>query len=51
VETRIGRAPPSGEIYDEATMTLDADGDELTATWRNPEPEEAVEPGTVEAVA
>jgi len=27
-------------------MPLDADGDELTVTWRNPEPEE-----TVEAVA
>jgi hypothetical protein len=46
VETRVGRAPPSSAIYDGATMTLDADGDELTVTWRNPEPEE-----TVEAVA
>jgi hypothetical protein len=36
----------AGAIYDGATMTLDADGDELTVTRRNPEPEE-----TVEAVA
>jgi len=36
VETRIARALLSGEILDGATITLDADGDELTVTWRNP---------------
>jgi ATP-dependent Clp protease ATP-binding subunit ClpB len=35
VETRIGRALLSGEILDGATITLDADGDELVVRWRN----------------
>jgi ATP-dependent Clp protease ATP-binding subunit ClpB len=37
VETRIGRALLSGQIMDGATITLDADGDELIVTWRNEE--------------
>jgi ATP-dependent Clp protease ATP-binding subunit ClpB len=39
VETRIGRALLSGEIEDGATIVVDADGDDLIVTWRNPEPE------------
>jgi ATP-dependent Clp protease ATP-binding subunit ClpB len=39
VETRIGRALLSGEIEDGATIVVDADGDELIVSWRNPEPE------------
>jgi hypothetical protein len=41
----------SGEIYEGATITLDADGDELTVTRCNPEPEEAVAPQAVEAAS
>jgi ATP-dependent Clp protease ATP-binding subunit ClpB len=37
VETRIGRALLSGEILDGATITLDAEGDELAVGWRNPD--------------
>jgi ATP-dependent Clp protease ATP-binding subunit ClpB len=37
VETRLGRALLGGEILDGATITLDADGDELVVRWRNPE--------------
>jgi molecular chaperone DnaK (HSP70) len=52
VETRIGRALLSGEILDGAKITLDADGDELVVSWRNPdEPEGAVEPEPVGADA
>ena len=36
VETRIGRALLSGEIFDGATITLDAEGDELVVRWQNP---------------
>ena len=36
VETRIGRALLSGQILDGATITLDAEGDELVVIWRNP---------------
>jgi ATP-dependent Clp protease ATP-binding subunit ClpB len=55
VETRIGRALLSGEIHDGATITIDADDDELLISWTNPPgdaggeeeteatPEEAVE--------
>jgi ATP-dependent Clp protease ATP-binding subunit ClpB len=38
VETQIGRALLSGQILDGATITLDADGDDLVVTWRNEEP-------------
>jgi ATP-dependent Clp protease ATP-binding subunit ClpB len=37
VETRIGRALLTGEIIDGATITLDAEGDELVVRWRNPD--------------
>jgi ATP-dependent Clp protease ATP-binding subunit ClpB len=37
VETRIGRALLTGEILDGATITLDADRDELVVRWRNPD--------------
>jgi ATP-dependent Clp protease ATP-binding subunit ClpB len=37
VETRIGRALISDEILDGATIVVDAKGDELVITWRNPE--------------
>jgi len=40
VETRIGRALLSGEILDGATIVVDADGDNLVVSWRNPEPAE-----------
>jgi ATP-dependent Clp protease ATP-binding subunit ClpB len=44
VETRIGRALLSGEILDGATIVIDADGDNLIVSWRNPEaPERAAE--------
>ena len=51
VETRIGRALLSGEILDGATITLDAEGDELVVSWRNPETgdETAAEPVGVAA--
>jgi ATP-dependent Clp protease ATP-binding subunit ClpB len=52
VETRIGRALLSGEIHDGATISLDAEGDELIVSWRNPEAGEqrfTREPGGVEA--
>jgi ATP-dependent Clp protease ATP-binding subunit ClpB len=51
VETRIGRALLSGEIHDGATITLDAEGDELVVRWRNPGAEEAPPPEVAEAVA
>jgi ATP-dependent Clp protease ATP-binding subunit ClpB len=35
VETRIGRALLSGEIMDGATITLEADGEQLVVRWRN----------------
>jgi ATP-dependent Clp protease ATP-binding subunit ClpB len=35
VETRIGRALVAGDIHDGATVTLDADGDELLVRWHN----------------
>jgi ATP-dependent Clp protease ATP-binding subunit ClpB len=34
VETRIGRALIAGEIGDGAVITVDADADELTVSWR-----------------
>jgi ATP-dependent Clp protease ATP-binding subunit ClpB len=37
VETRIGRALISDEILDGATIVVDAEGDELVITWRNPD--------------
>ncbi|MFL5827804.1 MAG: ATP-dependent chaperone ClpB [Thermoleophilaceae bacterium] len=40
VETRIGRALLSGEILDGATIVVDADGDKLIVSWRNPEESE-----------
>jgi ATP-dependent Clp protease ATP-binding subunit ClpB len=40
VETRIGRALIAGEIRDEATITVDADADELVVRWREAEEEE-----------
>jgi ATP-dependent Clp protease ATP-binding subunit ClpB len=42
VETRIGRALIAGEIGDGATITVDAEGDELTVSWRAPDVEEPV---------
>ncbi|MEA2248916.1 MAG: ATP-dependent Clp protease ATP-binding subunit ClpB, partial [Solirubrobacteraceae bacterium] len=47
VETRIARALLGGDIRDGATVSVDADGDELVITWRNtdaeaPEAREAV---------
>jgi ATP-dependent Clp protease ATP-binding subunit ClpB len=40
VETRIGRALIAGEIRDEATITVDADADELVVRWREAEEKE-----------
>ncbi len=51
VETKIGRALLSGEILDGATITLDADGDELVVRWQKPGTGETPDPETVEAVA
>src|SRR4051812_1980886 len=39
VETRIARALLGGDIRDGAGVTVDADGDELVLTWRNPDAE------------
>jgi ATP-dependent Clp protease ATP-binding subunit ClpB len=36
VETRIARALIGGDIRDGATVTVDADDDELVVAWRNP---------------
>jgi ATP-dependent Clp protease ATP-binding subunit ClpB len=51
VETKIGRALLTGELHDGATIILDAEGDELIVTWRNPETgdEAAAEPVGVAA--
>jgi ATP-dependent Clp protease ATP-binding subunit ClpB len=51
VETRIGRALLSGEIADGATITLDADGDELVVRWQAPDAEESAEAEAVGAPA
>ena len=51
VETRIGRALLSGEILDGATVTLDAEGDELVVSWRNADAAQAPEPEAVGAGA
>jgi ATP-dependent Clp protease ATP-binding subunit ClpB len=40
VETRIGRALIAGEIPDGATITVDADEDQLIVRWRQAEAEE-----------
>jgi ATP-dependent Clp protease ATP-binding subunit ClpB len=40
VETRIARALIGGDIRDGATVTVDADDDELVVAWRNLEAEE-----------
>jgi ATP-dependent Clp protease ATP-binding subunit ClpB len=56
VETRIGRALLSGDIHDGATITIDADADELLVSWTNPpagpgdEGEESEEAAPEEAV-
>jgi ATP-dependent Clp protease ATP-binding subunit ClpB len=40
VETRLGRALIAGDILDGATITLDAEDDELVVRWQNPGVEE-----------
>jgi ATP-dependent Clp protease ATP-binding subunit ClpB len=49
VETRIGRALIAGEIADGATITVDAEQDELIVRWREGEPEKLTERVTVAA--
>jgi ATP-dependent Clp protease ATP-binding subunit ClpB len=39
VETRIARALIGGDIRDGATVTVDAEDDELVVAWRNPDAE------------
>jgi ATP-dependent Clp protease ATP-binding subunit ClpB len=51
VETRIGRALLSGEIGDGATITLDADGDELVVKWASGAADEPAEAEPVGATA
>jgi ATP-dependent Clp protease ATP-binding subunit ClpB len=41
VETRVARALLAGDIQGGATVTLDAEGDELVVGWRNPAAEAA----------
>ena len=41
VETRLGRALIAGDILDGATITLDAEDDELVVRWQNPGVEQA----------
>ena len=50
METRIGRALLSGEILDGATITLDAEGDELVVRWQNPGGKDRPTPEVAEAV-
>jgi ATP-dependent Clp protease ATP-binding subunit ClpB len=49
VETRIGRALIAGEIADGATITVDAEQDELIVRWGEGEVEEPTERVTVAA--
>jgi ATP-dependent Clp protease ATP-binding subunit ClpB len=50
VETRIGRALIAGEIADGATITVDAEQDELVVGWRESDMDETrAEPETVAA--
>ncbi|MGZ4461374.1 MAG: ATP-dependent chaperone ClpB [Gaiellaceae bacterium] len=51
VETRIARTLLSGEIHDGATISLDADGDQLLITWRNPAAEAEPTREPIEAAA
>jgi len=51
VETRIARALLSGDIRDGATITLEAEDDELVVSWRNLEEEAAPTRGAVGAAA
>jgi ATP-dependent Clp protease ATP-binding subunit ClpB len=51
VETRIGRALLSGELGDGATITVDADGDELVVRWETGAAEAPAEPEPVGAEA
>ena len=51
VETRIGRALLSGEIRDGATITLDAEGDELVVAGGTPARRRPRPPEVAEAVA
>jgi ATP-dependent Clp protease ATP-binding subunit ClpB len=51
VETRIGRALLSGEILDGATITIDAEDDELVVRWSNPDGGAAPAPEVVEVAA
>ncbi len=44
VETRIGRALIAGEIHDGATVTVDAEQDEIVVRWRDREAEKAAGP-------
>jgi ATP-dependent Clp protease ATP-binding subunit ClpB len=50
VETKIGRALIAGDIRDGATITVDAEGDELIVRWQGPAAD-AESPELVEAVA
>jgi ATP-dependent Clp protease ATP-binding subunit ClpB len=50
VETRVGRALIAGDIRDGATITVDADGDELVVRWQDPAAD-AESPELVEAAA
>jgi ATP-dependent Clp protease ATP-binding subunit ClpB len=43
VETRIGRALIAGELADGATITVDADQDQLVVRWREAEAEESAD--------
>jgi ATP-dependent Clp protease ATP-binding subunit ClpB len=49
VETRIGRALIGGDIRDGATVTVDADDEELVVRWRNQDEASAPEPVTAAA--
>jgi ATP-dependent Clp protease ATP-binding subunit ClpB len=51
VETRIGRALLSGEIYDGSTILVDADEGELTVSWREGATQEPESPRPTHAAA
>jgi ATP-dependent Clp protease ATP-binding subunit ClpB len=43
VETRLARALITGDLPAHATVVLDAEDDELTVTWRAPEPQPEID--------
>jgi ATP-dependent Clp protease ATP-binding subunit ClpB len=51
VETRIGRALIADDLRDGAAIIVDADGDELVVSWRNPQSADGARPEVATAAA